>query len=43
MEVYHPEVTTYKVTDEEGKDVALFYADFHPREGKRGGAWNDFV
>ena len=39
VEIYHPEVTTYKVTDEAGKDIALFYADFHPREGKRGGAW----
>lgn len=39
VEIYHPEVTTYKVTDEAGKEIALFYADFHPREGKRGGAW----
>lgn len=39
VETYHPEVKTYKVTDEEGKDISLFYADFHPREGKRGGAW----
>lgn len=39
VDTYHPEVKTYKVTDEEGKDISLFYADFHPREGKRGGAW----
>jgi peptidyl-dipeptidase Dcp/oligopeptidase A len=39
VETYHPEVQTYLVTDEEGKEIALFYADFHPREGKRGGAW----
>ncbi|WP_324720707.1 M3 family metallopeptidase [Salinimicrobium sp. HB62] len=39
VEIYHPEVKTYKVTDEEGNDISLFYADFHPREGKRGGAW----
>ena len=39
VEIYHPEVTTYKVTDEAGKEIALFYADFHPRAGKRGGAW----
>lgn len=39
IDVYHKEVKTYKVTDALGKDVALFYADFHPRKGKRGGAW----
>ncbi|WBL26159.1 M3 family metallopeptidase [Zunongwangia sp. HGR-M22] len=39
VEKYHPDVKTYNVTDEDGKDVALFYADFHPRPGKRGGAW----
>ncbi|WP_417886008.1 M3 family metallopeptidase [Zunongwangia sp.] len=39
VEKYHPDVKTYNVTDEKGKDVALFYADFHPRPGKRGGAW----
>lgn len=39
VDTYHPEVKTYKVTDEKGEDISLFYADFHPREGKRGGAW----
>lgn len=39
VDVYHKEVKTYKVTDESGAYVALFYADFHPRKGKRGGAW----
>ena len=39
IDTYHPEVKTYKVTENNGKEVALFYADFHPREGKRGGAW----
>ena len=39
VDTYHPEVKTYEVTDENGKEIALFYADFHPREGKRGGAW----
>lgn len=38
-EVYHPEVQTYEVYDDKGKFVALFYADFHPRPGKRNGAW----
>ena len=39
VDTYHPDVRTYRVLDESGKDLALFYADFHPREGKRGGAW----
>ena len=37
--IYHPDVKTYEVLDEENKHVAIFYADFHPREGKRNGAW----
>ena len=39
IDVYHEDVKTYQVTDGEGKEVALFYADFHPRAGKRDGAW----
>lgn len=39
IDKYHPEVTTYEVTDQNNELVALFYADFHPREGKRNGAW----
>ncbi len=39
VETYHKDVKTYEVTDEEGRNVALLYADFHPRPGKRGGAW----
>ena len=39
IDKYHPEVKTYEVKDDEGQLVALFYADFHPRAGKRNGAW----
>lgn len=39
IEKYHEEVETYKVTDEKGNYVALFYTDFFPRPGKRAGAW----
>jgi len=39
VDKYHKEVKTYRVTNAKGEEVALFYADFHPREGKRGGAW----
>ncbi len=36
---YHPDVQTYKVTDNNGEFIALLYLDFFPREGKRPGAW----
>lgn len=39
IEKYHPEVKTYRVTDNKENFIALFYADFHPRKGKRSGAW----
>ncbi|TAI49712.1 M3 family metallopeptidase [Flagellimonas allohymeniacidonis] len=39
IEKYHEEVKTYEVYDDSGAFVSLFYADFHPRPGKRGGAW----
>lgn len=39
IDKYHHDVKTYRVTDAEGALVAIFYADFHPRPGKRGGAW----
>ncbi len=39
IDVYHPEVQTYRVFDKDGSNLALFYADFFPRKGKRNGAW----
>lgn len=39
IDKYHHDVKTYRVTDAEGALVAIFYADFHPRPGKRQGAW----
>ncbi len=39
VDTYHEEVKTYNVTDPDGNFIALFYADFHPRPGKRNGAW----
>ena len=37
--VYHPDVKAYEVFDRDGSYLAVFYADFHPRQGKQGGAW----
>ena len=37
--VYHKDVDAYEVFDKDGKFLAVFYTDFHPRAGKRSGAW----
>lgn len=43
IQVYHPEVDAYDVFDAKDKFLAVYYCDFHPRDGKRGGAWmNDY-
>lgn len=39
IQVYNPEVSAYDVLDSEGNFLAVYYSDFHPRDGKRGGAW----
>lgn len=39
IQVYHPEVEAFDVLDENGNFLAVLYTDFHPREGKRQGAW----
>ncbi|CDF78247.1 peptidyl dipeptidase Dcp [Formosa agariphila KMM 3901] len=39
IDKYHEEVATYKVTNDSGDLVSIFYADFFPRAGKRNGAW----
>ena len=39
IDKYHADVETYKVTNGKGDFIAVFYADFFPREGKRNGAW----
>ena len=39
VQVYHPDVKVFEVLDELDRHVAVFYADFFPRPGKRNGAW----
>ncbi|HVN76012.1 MAG TPA: M3 family metallopeptidase [Thermoanaerobaculaceae bacterium] len=37
---YHPEVRTFEVKDADGSFLGVFMTDYHPRAGKRGGAWS---
>ncbi|MBO5819664.1 MAG: M3 family metallopeptidase [Bacteroidales bacterium] len=39
VDVYHPEVEVFEVSDADGSLIGLFYTDYYPREGKRSGAW----
>ncbi|WP_372766987.1 M3 family metallopeptidase [Lutibacter sp.] len=39
VDKYHADVKTFKVTDTSGNYIAILYADFFPRKGKRDGAW----
>lgn len=39
IDKYHDDVLTYKVSNEKGDLISIFYADFFPRPGKRNGAW----
>lgn len=36
---YHPEVKTFEVRDRDGSHIGVLLVDYHPRPGKRGGAW----
>lgn len=40
LPVYHPEVKAFEVKDRDGTHLGVFYTDYHPRAGKRVGAWS---
>lgn len=37
--IYNPEVVPYEVKEANGAHLGVLYMDFHPRDGKRAGAW----
>jgi peptidyl-dipeptidase Dcp len=40
LPTYHPEVKAFEVKEADGTHVGVYYTDYHPRAGKRGGAWS---
>ena len=40
LPTYHPDVRTFEVTEADGRHLGIFFADYFPRAGKRGGAWS---
>lgn len=43
LPAYHEEVQPYEVKDADGSHLGILYMDFHPRPGKRGGAWSTSI
>jgi peptidyl-dipeptidase Dcp len=40
LPTYHPDVQAFEVREADGSHVGIFYTDYHPRPGKRVGAWS---
>jgi peptidyl-dipeptidase Dcp len=40
LPTYHPEVQAFEVKNADGSHVGVYYSDYHPRPGKRVGAWS---
>lgn len=43
LPAYHKEVQPYLVKDADGSNLGVLYMDFHPRPGKKGGAWSTSI
>ncbi len=40
---YHKEAMAYEVKEKDGSHLGIIYMDFHPRPGKRSGAWSTSI
>ncbi len=40
---YHEEAMAYELKESDGSHLGILYMDFHPRPGKKGGAWSTSI